>query len=278
MVQELIPKLTPLALKAQQAISSKSSFTSDQLVAFSCGHVVPKSNVQLEAVTKVDNVTLDIRHKTRATPAVMTAIGKALIQLAEKVPNGMVVFVGSYKYEQALVDHWSQNGQLKSLKAMKSVFREPKDSKQTDSILSSYGEKAKSSNGALLFSVMGGKLSEGINFANELCRCVVVIGLPYPDPNDPLMKEKLKLVNTHSYVRSLCLRSVNQSIGRAIRHANDYASIVLMDVRYPQQDAIANGLPKWLTGSTCNWRSQTTTLQGASRRIEEFFHFHKNKD
>lgn len=34
-------------------------------------------------------------------------------------------------------------------------------------------------------SVMGGKLSEGINFADELARAIVVLGLPYPNKKAP---------------------------------------------------------------------------------------------
>jgi chromosome transmission fidelity protein 1 len=273
MVHELAPDRAIEAIKAQQAISNGMSFSSPRLVAFSCDHVVPKSNVLLQALTQVGEVDLDIRHKTRALSQVMTAIGRALIQIAKQVPHGMVIFLGSYKYEQTLVKHWQSTGTWSRLQAIKPIFREPKDSKQTDAVLKDYGEKASSvTKGALLLSVMGGKLSEGINFSNDLCRCVVVIGLPYPDPNDPLLQEKLKLMpNNSSYLRSLCLRSVNQSVGRAIRHASDYASIVLMDIRYPQQDAIAKGLPKWLADSTPQWRTQSTTLSSVERRIGEFF-------
>eukprot|EP00980_Cylindrotheca_fusiformis_P022660 scaffold9544_cov97-Cylindrotheca_fusiformis.AAC.3 len=298
MIQELVPSLAQEATLAQNAISAgKQTYhaPNGRLVAFSCGHVVSPSNVLLQAITKgPGGVTLDIRHKTRCLPNVMTAIGKSLLQLAKRVPHGMVVFFGSYKYEQALVDHWRNKTNIwKDLNSTKRVFREPKDTKLTDDVLTSYGERASASDGpgAMLLSVMGGKLSEGINFANELCRCVVVIGLPYPDPNDPLLQEKLKLLssssppssgnsghqqggNNSSYLRSLCLRSVNQSVGRAIRHANDYASIILMDVRYPQQDAISRGLPKWLTNSTPEWRTQPTTLSFVERQVEEFFKAH----
>lgn len=50
--------------------------------------------------------------------------------------------------------------------------------------------------GAVLLSVMGGKLSEGINFSDNLARCVVVVGMPYPDKRDVVFKEKLKFAGS----------------------------------------------------------------------------------
>ena len=37
------------------------------------------------------------------------------------------------------------------------------------------------------------------------------------------------------YHQAICMRAVNQSIGRSIRHATDYSSILLVDERYSKQ-------------------------------------------
>ena len=40
----------------------------------------------------------------------------------------------------------------------------------------------------VLLAVVGGRLSEGINFGDNLCRCVMVAGLPYPNPQDVVLQ------------------------------------------------------------------------------------------
>jgi chromosome transmission fidelity protein 1 len=79
-------------------------------------------------------------------------------------------------------------------------------------------------------------------------RCVVVIGLPYPDLNDPILKEKMKYMDEagdtltgKKYYHALCMRSLGQAIGRSIRHANDFAAILLVDARYSSDSRIWEG-------------------------------------
>ncbi|WEL39267.1 Rad3 DNA repair helicase [Encephalitozoon hellem] len=84
----------------------------------------------------------------------------------------------------------------------------------------------------ILFAVMGGKLSEGINFSDSLCRLLMVVGVPYPN-QDLELKERIGF-NGNGYTTMLAMRVVNQTLGRALRHKNDYAVLVLLDKRYIQ--------------------------------------------
>ena len=51
--------------------------------------------------------------------------------------------------------------------------------------------------------MIGGKLSEGINFSDNLARAIVVVGLPYPNKNSLEMQEKMK------YYDSLGSKNIN---------------------------------------------------------------------
>jgi len=71
-------------------------------------------------------------------------------------------------------------------------------------------------------AVVGAKLSEGLNFTDDLARAVVMVGLPYPNASSPELKERLKYVSKQKgeakdagkeLYESLCMNAVNQSIG-----------------------------------------------------------------
>lgn len=44
------------------------------------------------------------------------------------------------------------------------------------------------------------------------------------------------------------MKAVNQSIGRSVRHKNDYASVLLIDQRYSKTKYI-KALPEWIQKS-----------------------------
>lgn len=103
----------------------------------------------------------------------------------------------------------------------KKLFREPRSSNQVDKMLADYTAAAKSyERGAILLSVIGGKLSEGLNFSDDLGRCVIVVGLPFPNINNPEMAEKMRFLDRSlgngsgaEYYENICMKAVNQCIG-----------------------------------------------------------------
>jgi chromosome transmission fidelity protein 1 len=184
-------------------------------------------------------------------------LGRALLNLGKVIPDGIVCFFPSYSYLESVLARWATTGTLAELDNKKKLFREPRDSENVAAALGQYrtfiettfpgSHSAGSATGAMLLCVVGGKMSEGINFADGLGRCVVVVGMPFANANDPVLKEKLRHSGSGdtSLLEDLCFKAVNQSIGRAIRHANDYAVVVLADRRYARPST-RDKLPRWM--------------------------------
>jgi len=79
--------------------------------------------------------------------------------------------------------------------------------------------------------VVGAKLSEGLNFSDELARAVIIVGLPFANMGSVELKERMRYVvdlekkviptsgGNHGrdagmeLYENLCMKAVNQSIG-----------------------------------------------------------------
>jgi len=222
--------------------------------------------------------------------SVIDETGKVLHNLANVAPGGIVVFFSSYEYEQKLYSHWERVGLIKQLESTgKRVFREPRKANQVNQILSEYARAIRVSRsttagggnicgGAFLFSVVGGKMSEGINFSDDLGRCVVMVGLPYANIGSPELKEKMAYLEREQgqgkgrfYYENLCMKAVNQSIGRAIRHKNDYSVILLLDQRYCSRKDIQQALPRWIANRLRICHQQSNSFSTTLTDVKQFF-------
>ncbi|XP_051953705.1 ATP-dependent DNA helicase DDX11 [Xyrauchen texanus] len=259
--------------------------TEDRILEFSCGHVIPPENIlPIVLCAGPSGQQLEFTFQTRDTPQMMEETGRVLSNLCNVVPGGVVCFFPSYEYEKRILGHWESTGVLQRLQSKKKIFQEPKKASQVEQVLSDYSKSIQRNinagsgqSGALLFSVVGGKMSEGINFSDDLGRCVVMVGMPYPNIKSPELQEKMSYLDKHmphvdgkspgkALIESLCMKAVNQSIGRAIRHRGDYACIVLCDHRYARTGTLQK-LPDWIRSSI-----QTQTSFGpAFASIRRFF-------
>lgn len=287
-----------------------------KVTTLSCGHVVPPSSLCVWTLASArPGLDFEFSFSKRSDKRMIHELGISILNICTAVPDGVVVFFPSYGYLEEVVAVWGggaaepqkQQQQPSNtagppsvwsrLQSKKAVFRESKGG-SSDDVLAQYSEailgnggssdpskpasqQNRTTTGALLLSVVGGKMSEGINFSDRLGRCVVIVGLPYPNINSPDWKARIEYIETTTTSRLLaandntnptsgkppiisnadatakakdaardfyenaCMRAVNQSIGRAIRHQGDYAAIVLLDRRFGA-DRIRRKLPGWI--------------------------------
>ncbi|KAF5362893.1 hypothetical protein D9758_007152 [Tetrapyrgos nigripes] len=260
----------------------------ERITNFSCGHIIPSSNLLTMALTKGPRGgELEYKAGKQSDPQVIAELGQVILNFTHTIPAGMIVFFPSYNFLNTAKETWKTTGVLEKFNSKKKVFFEPEDNAAVESTLQDYTAAVQGQNqnqnqaaasvqtnsnpkGALLFAVIGAKLSEGLNFKDDLARAVVVVGLPFANLGSPELRERLKYVKwleekqkedvkrengvlkkapgmkdaAAELYENMCMNAVNQSIGRAIRHQGDWAALILLDRRY--STAIKSKLPKWI--------------------------------
>lgn len=204
--------------------------------------------------------TLSSEYAVRKTPEYMKELGNTLINISRRVPYGILVFFASYAHMSDCVKFWYESrlndlSIMEQLERNKHIVIEPRVGGQI-AVKAAFKEYSAALNdtGAMMFAVMRGKISEGMDFRDNFARCVIICGIPYPYAKDPKILEKKNFLDkqlwlynkeTHSadkpgfgcisgalWYKQQATRAVNQAIGRGIRHKNDYSAIILADRRY----------------------------------------------
>jgi len=90
--------------------------------------------------------------------------------------------------------------------------------------------------GGIFFSVMGGKISEGMDFPSEELEVVVIVGIPYPPPS--ARQHALQIYYDKKYgngwkyaFEAPAVRKTLQAIGRLIRKESDKGVAIILDER-----------------------------------------------
>ncbi|KAJ2961754.1 hypothetical protein NQZ79_g2978 [Umbelopsis isabellina] len=257
----------------------------DRISKFSCGHIIPKENLQVLTVASgPSGMKLTYNYDSRSDAKLIDQTGQILANLCNVIPDGVVCFFASYPYMETVYKRWStaEGGNiLQRIEKKKKVFQEPREAKMVDNTLRDYALHIDTGgSGALLLCVVNGKMSEGINFSDRLGRAVVMVGLPFANLASASLKEKIKYVKEHAivknsetdagreYYENLCMRSVNQSIGRAIRHRNDFATVILLDDRY-NTPRIKKKLPGWFRESVSECQNFGQVMSKTSNFFRE---------
>lgn len=152
-----------------------------------------------------------------------------ILNIAQVTPAGMLVFFPSYALLNKLTTRWMASGTYAALKAIKPVFAEPRGANSgeafDENMQAYYAQiRAHPAQGALFMAVFRGKASEGLDFADARARCVVLVGIPYPNVMDAKVQLKKEynnlmggaLLNGSAWYDQQAYRALNQVGGGVV--------------------------------------------------------------
>ncbi|MBS3781703.1 MAG: ATP-dependent DNA helicase [Candidatus Thermoplasmatota archaeon] len=181
----------------------------------------PKEN---KALFYLDGVTT--RHEEMQRGEDMKKkLREELEKILSHIDRNIVVFFPSYRLMGEIIEP------IKLEK--KDVFteRQGMDQPELMSMVNDFKEK-----GGVLFSVIGGRVSEGMDFPGEQLEVAVVVGIPYPKPTARQKGLKhyydMKFNKGWEYtVKAPAVRKILQATGRLVRSEDDLGASVILDER-----------------------------------------------
>ena len=170
-------------------------------------------------------------------------IAERIELVSERIPGNVAVFFPSFTI---------LNNVKRYMRFKLYVQRREMSSIETEKLIESF----KNDHLSIIFGVMGGSLSEGVDYSGNVIKGIIIVGIPLAPP-DLELSAKINYLNDkfngrgneYSYTIP-AIRRVIQAAGRAIRSETDRATIIFMDKRYKWRmySSLINS-SLWLTDS-----------------------------
>ncbi|KAL3858387.1 hypothetical protein ACJMK2_012978 [Sinanodonta woodiana] len=282
-------------------LSPISSFQSELGVSFpvqlEANHVIESDRVWVGAIGQgPTGRSLQAVYKTMESFDFQDELGNLIHKVCMNVPHGVLCFVPSYRALEKFTERWRNTGLWRKLLQRKRVVVEPRASEKVefeelmkyfyDSI---HGDAADSDedvdnsevDGALFFAVCRGKVSEGLDFADNNARAVITVGIPYPSIKDNQVKLKKEYNDKHKASRGLlsgnewyeiqAYRALNQALGRCIRHRKDWGALIIVDERFVNnREKYCKGLSKWVRNKVQSYHKFESAMESLSEFTAKF--------
>jgi DNA excision repair protein ERCC-2 len=175
------------------------------------------------------------QREMREDPTMKERIEDHIVRICQATDRNTMVFFRSYEMLRTmrprieeLVDrqlYWEESGASRRLASSIQAFKRGR--------------------GGVFFTVMGGKVAEGLDFPGQELDIAVIVGLPYPPPS--LLLDELKQRYDRKYGPGRgwdyasavpAVRKVQQAVGRLIRTETDRGVAIILDnrvARYREQ-------------------------------------------
>ncbi len=162
-----------------------------------------------------------------------------IVQLGNGTDKSTVIFFTSFGLMKRFVD----DGVLNRIK--RKTFQELQGMRQPE--LMELVNRFKQVKNSVLLAVIGGRISEGLDFPDEELEVALLVGIPYPKPTAKHRAlehyYEVKFGKGWEYaVHAPTTRKLLQSIGRLIRNENDRGFALILDSRTKRFQKDLDGL------------------------------------
>ena len=231
--------------------------------------ILPSPYKEENSITVViDKLSSKLEDRIPATYSKMKEIVKAVV---EATPKNTGVFCASYSVMESLLKTGLERGISKPLY----IAHKGMTSLENDKLINDFKKVSKNS-GGVLFSVLGGRASEGSDYPAAEMQSVIIVGIPYAKPS-PTIDATIEYLDSQFPTKGReygynipALTRASQAAGRPIRSLEDFAVIVLMDYRFARY-YYKKHLPIWLKQ---NMSIVQPEKQEIFDRVKRFYDYH----
>ncbi len=183
----------------------------------------------------------------------------------DNTKGNVAIFAPSYSMLDRI------HGEFEKSWCPKKIIKEEQrmNKRRVEDLVSKLHEQ-KDMRGAALFGVLSGKLSEGVDYSDNVLNALVCVGLPLPPPSarqDALLEYYAKKFDRSRAWKYASLQpavnSVLQALGRPIRKKEDRAIIVLLEKRM-LENRVIRCMPEMQ-------KMQTSNPARTAERVKAFF-------
>tara|TARA_B100000676_G_scaffold46163_1_gene44732 strand:- start:10643 stop:12568 length:1926 start_codon:yes stop_codon:yes gene_type:complete len=208
----------------------------------------------------------DVTSKFTERETSMSLIGEHVRAVIENTKGNVAIFAPSYSMLERVHSDFENLGWSR-----KRIIKEEQrmSKRRVEGMISTLYEQ-KDMGGVAIFGVLNGKLSEGVDYSDNILDALVCIGLPMAPPSakqDALMEyftDKFDRSRAWKYVSlQPAVNSVLQALGRPIRKKEDRAIIVLLEKRMLER-RVSDCMPKMM-------KIQTSKPSRTAERVRSFF-------
>jgi DNA excision repair protein ERCC-2 len=211
-------------------------------------------------------IASDVTSKFTERDRSMPIIGQHVRSVIENTNGNVAIFAPSYSMLERVHSDFDNLG-WSSKRILKEEQRMSKG--RVEAMISTLYEQ-KEMGGAVIFGVLNGKLSEGVDYSDNILDALVCIGLPLPPPSakqDALIDYFTKKFDRNRAWKYASLQpavnSVLQALGRPIRKKEDRAIIVLLEKRMLER-RVSDCMPVMM-------KMQTSKPSRTAERVRAFF-------